>query len=261
MTGPDVNSIKQRIAAGEQLLGVLLRMPSEELLEMVAVNGFDFVVIDCEHGPADVIALRSHLMIAAGHGVPVLVRVGADEPALVLRALDQGASGIIGPHVDSAADARRLVDAAHYPPLGHRGFATYSRAGRFGTVPPQDHQQRQLDETVVIGMIESPTGVRAARDILTVPGLDGTMIGTADLRASSTDDDPDPADSVNAVHALTAELGALRMDIVTGPAAAARSLSQGAQLVVYNLAHTIMGHLAALRAVPTVTADEENAAP
>lgn len=250
--------LKQRLRAGEQLIGVLLRMPSEELLEMVAVRGFDFVVIDCEHGPADVMALRQHLALAATHDVPVLVRVGSDEPALVLRALDQGAVGIVAPHVDSAADAQRLVDAAHYPPLGHRGFATYSRAGRFGSVPPQEHQRRQLDETVVIGMIESPTAVAAARDILTVPGVDGTMIGTADLRASSTNADPDPAGSVAAVHAVVAELGALRMDIVTGSEAAGRSLSEGAQLVVYNLAHTLMDHLAELRAVGSTDRRDED---
>lgn len=253
--------LKQRVRAGEQLLGVLLRMPSEELLEMVAVRGFDFVVIDCEHGPADVGALRQHLALAAAHGVPVLVRVGTDEPALVLRALDQGAIGIIAPHVDSVSDAQRLVAAAHYPPLGHRGFATYSRAGGFGSVPPAEHQQRLLGETVVIGMIESPAGVTAARDILQVPGLDGTMIGTADLRASSTDSDPEPAASVRAVHDLAAELGVVRMDIVTGPDAATRSLADGAHLVVYNLAHTIMEHLAALRAVDSPEPPDEEIAP
>ncbi len=240
-------ALKERVTAGEQLLGVLLRMPAEELLEMVVLSGFDFVVIDCEHGPADLIPLRQHLMVAAAHDVPVLVRVGSEEPALILRALDQGAAGIIAPHVDSAADARRLVDAVHYPPLGHRGFATYSRAGHFGLVPPQQHQQRLRVETVLIGMIESPTAVRAAREILSVPGLDGTMIGTADLRASSTADDPDPADSVSVVHTVLAELGSLRMDIVTGPDAAVDSFAAGAQLVVYNLAHTMMGHLADLR--------------
>lgn len=257
MAGEPVG-LKQRVRDGEQLLGVLLRMPSEELLEMVAVRGFDFVVIDCEHGPADVGALRQHLAVAAAYAVPVLVRVGTDEPALMLRALDQGATGIVAPHVDSVSDAQRVVDGAHYPPLGHRGFATYSRAGRFGTVPPQEHQQRLLDETVVIGMIESPAGVAAARDILRVPGLDGTMIGTADLRASSRSSDPDPVASVAAVHAVVAELGALRMDIVTGVAAAGRSLSEGAQLVVYNLAHTIMDHLAELRAsTPAGSAEQE----
>ena len=224
-------------------------MPAEELTEMVAVSGFDFVVIDCEHGPADVVALRQHIAVATLHGAAVLVRVGSAEPALVLRALDQGATGIIAPHIDTRADAEALVTSCHYPPAGHRGFATYSRAGRFGMSEAGEHRRRLLDETLVIGMIESPAGVRAAREILTVTGLDGTMIGTADLRASSSDEDADPAESVTAVHRLVAELGAVRMDIVTGADHAARSLAEGAQLVVYNLAHTIMEHLAHLHSV------------
>lgn len=244
-----MRSLKTRLDSGEQLLGVLLRMPAEELTEMVAISGFDFVVLDCEHGPADVTALRQHIAVANLHGVSVIVRVGSAEPALVLRALDQGATGIIAPHVDKRADAEALVASCHYPPLGHRGFATYSRAGRFGTSEAGGHRQRLLDETLVIGMIESPAGVLAAREILTVPGLDGTMIGTADLRASSTDEDPDPAESVVSVHRLVAEVGAVRMDIVTGADRAARSLAEGAQLVVYNLTHTIMEHLVGLRSV------------
>lgn len=256
MTGlPELTGLKARIRNGDRLLGVLLRMPAEELLEMVLASGFDFVVIDCEHGPADVIPLRQHLALAAAHAVPVLVRVGSGEPALVLRALDQGATGIIAPHVDTPEDAQRLVDAVHYPPLGHRGFATYSRAGRFGLIPPAEHQQRLLDETVVIGMIESPAAVGLARQILEVPGLDGTMIGTADLRAASTPDDPDPAQSIAHVHRVAAAVGALRMDIVTGPEAAGRSFADGAQLVVYNLAHTLMEHLAGLRRPGSGTGD------
>ena len=241
--------VKSRLGAGDRLLGVLLRMPAEELVEMVAVSGFDFVLVDCEHGPADVVALRSHIAAAAVHSVPTLVRVGAEEPALVLRALDSGAAGIVAPHIDTAAEARALVQAVHYPPLGQRGFATYSRAGRYGQVDPADHQRRLRAVTLTIGMIESPVGVANAREILGTPGLDGTMIGTADLRASSTDSDPDPADMIRDVHGLLADLGAVRMDIVNRPEQAAQSFAEGAVLVVYNLTHTIMAHLAALRSV------------
>jgi 4-hydroxy-2-oxoheptanedioate aldolase len=244
-------SLKSRLADGEQLIGVLLRMPAEELVEMVAVSGFDFIVIDCEHGPADVNALRSHLALAGCHGVDVLVRVGSTEPALVLRALDQGAAGIIAPHIDRAADAQALVDAVHYPPLGHRGFATYSRAGRFGLVDPEVHRRRQLDRTLLIGMIESPEGVAHAAEIFAVPGIDGTMIGAADLRASRTDSDPDLADLIAEVHRVLAASGARRMDIVPGVEAAGAALADGADLVVYNLAHSLMSHLAELRSVAT----------
>lgn len=238
--------VKSRLADGDRLLGVLLRMPGEELVEMCAVAGFDFVLIDCEHGPADLVPLRQHLAVTAAYAVPTLVRVGSAEPALALRALDAGAAGIVAPHIDTPAQARALVDSVHYPPLGHRGFATYSRAGHYGQVDPKAHQERLVAETLVIGMIESPAGVTNCGDILRTPGLDGIMIGTADLRASSTAADPAPADSIRSVHDQLAERGLVRLDIVNGPDQARQSFADGASMVVYNLTHTLMEHLAAL---------------
>jgi 4-hydroxy-2-oxoheptanedioate aldolase len=238
---------KARLLTGGRALGVLLRMPGEELVEMVAVAGFDFVLLDGEHGPADVTELRRHLAAAQIYDVPVLVRVGSAEPALVLRAIDAGAVGVVAPHVDTAEQALALVDSAHYPPLGHRGFATYGRAGRFGLVDPREHQQRMLDETLVLGMIESPAGVRQAEDIVAVRGLDGIMVGVADLAASTTPVDPPPAEGLRHVHRVLAEQGKLRMDIVGSLPAAEQSFDDGAQLVVYNLTATVMAHLAELR--------------
>jgi 4-hydroxy-2-oxoheptanedioate aldolase len=242
-----MRELKTRLAGGEQLLGALVRMPAEELVEMVAVAGFDFVVVDCEHGPADVIALRQHIAVAAVHQAAVLVRVGQQEPALVLRVLDGGAEGIIAPHIDTADQARALVASAHYPPVGQRGFATYGRTGRFGLVGPPEHHGSADRRTLVFGMIESPLGVANAAEIFAVPGLDGTMIGPADLRMSSTPDDISLAEATNRVHGALAEHGALRMDIVNDADQAQRSLAAGAHLVVYNLTHAIMDQLCALR--------------
>lgn len=240
--------LKARLAQGEPLLGALVRMPAEDLVEMVAVSGFDFVLIDCEHGPADVVALRHHLVLAETHGVGVLVRVGADEPALVLRVLDAGADGVVAPHTDTVEQARALVASAHYPPLGVRGFATYGRVGRFGLVSPAEHQRRAAASTLVFGMIESPVAARDARSIAAVAGLDGLMVGTADLRASSTSADPDPDESVAAIHRDLAATDTWRMDIVGGAAQARAAFADGARIVVYNLTATLMSHLADLRA-------------
>ncbi|WP_114559425.1 HpcH/HpaI aldolase family protein [Desertihabitans aurantiacus] len=240
--------LRRRLDAGERLLGVLLRLPSEDLLEMAAVSGFDFVLIDCEHGPADVVELRRHVTVAQLHGLDVLVRTGSDEPALVLRALDQGAAGVVAPHVDDPATAARLVDSVRYPPHGHRGFATYTRAGDFGRVPPEEHRAR-AGQALVIGMIESPAGVRAVDDVLDVPGLDGLMVGGADLAASRTETDPPLPECLDKVHRAVAAHGALRMDIVLTPEQASASFEAGAQLVVYNIADVLMRHLAQLAAV------------
>ena len=243
-----MESLRIRARRGERLIGALLRMPSEELVEMVAVAGHDFVLIDCEHGPADVIALRNHIALASLHGVPVIVRVGENEPGQILRVLDQGAEGILAPHLDSAADAERVVDAALYPPVGHRGFATYSRAGRFGEVAPAEHLNRYLENTLVLGMIESPRGVENAAAIIGVPRLDGIMVGPADLAASTGPEDIPVADAIASVNAELSRAGSLRMDIVGSRAPAEAAFDDGAGLVVYNLAHSLMGHLRDLAA-------------
>ncbi|WP_164234125.1 HpcH/HpaI aldolase family protein [Microbacterium hydrocarbonoxydans] len=238
-----MTSLRARARAGEKLVGALLRMPSEELVEMLAVAGFDYVLIDCEHGPADVVALRAHIALAAVHGVPVIVRVGEDDRGQILRVLDQGAQGILAPHLDTAADAAGLVDASIYPPTGSRGFATYSRAGRFGEVAPSAHLEWHLDNTLVLGMIESPAGVRSVDAILATPRLDGILVGPADLAASSGPDDPPVPQSIAAVHDALARAGSLRMDIVGSRAAADEAFAGGADLVVYNLAASLMRHL------------------
>jgi 4-hydroxy-2-oxoheptanedioate aldolase len=239
-------SLRDRLEAGHRLLGALLRLGNEELVEMVAVSGFDFVLLDTEHGPSDVTELRRHLVLAETHDVPVLVRVGGHEPAQVLRVLDAGAEGVVAPHVDTAEQAAALVASAHYPPTGARGFATYGRSGRYGLVDPEAHR-RAAARTLVFGMIESPAGVTERAAIVATPGLDGIMVGTADLRTSSGPDDPDPADSLAAVHRTLAEAGSYRMDIVNARPQAAAAFADGASLVVYNLTATVMAHLADLR--------------
>lgn len=236
-------SLRARAHAGEKLIGALLRMPSEELVEMLAVAAFDFVLIDCEHGPADIIALRQHLAVAAVHGVPVIVRVGEGDRGQILRVLDQGAEGILAPHLDTAADAAALVDASLYPPIGSRGFATYSRAGRFGEDAPDAHRDRMLENTLVLGMIESPRGVANVDAIIATPRLDGIMVGPADLAASSGPDDTPVPEAIDTVHAALSDAGSLRMDIVGTRAAADAAFTAGADLVVYNLASSLLRHL------------------
>lgn len=241
-------SLRERVLAGERVCGALVRMPSEELVEMLAVAGFDFILLDCEHGPADAVPLRQHIAAAAMHGVDVLVRVGEGEDALVLRALDSGAAGIVAPHVDSAEQARDVVAAAHYPPKGRRGFATYGRAGSFGAVSGPEHKARLAAETLVIGMVESPVAVTAVDEIIAVEGLDGIMIGAADLAASSGPEDLSVAESRAKVNAALAAAGSLRLDLVGDAEAAAASYADGAQMVAYNLTHALMAQFAALLA-------------
>lgn len=239
-------SLKQRLAAGERLYGALLRLPSETLVEMAGVAGLDYLVIDCEHGPADMTALQHHLTAAAAHDLDVLVRIGACEPALALRCLDLGAAGIIHPHVDSVEDARRVVAADHYPPLGQRGFATYSRAGRFGTVGAAEHLAAAR-ETLVVAMVETAQACAAAKEIASTEGVDAVFVGPADLAADCAFPGRETVDGLIAdVHRTTREAGRAVMAIVPDAAAAQAAVQEGARMVLYNTTQILMDTFGAL---------------
>ncbi|MFI8998581.1 HpcH/HpaI aldolase/citrate lyase family protein [Streptomyces sp. NPDC053542] len=233
-------SLKRRLAAGERLYGALLRLPSETLVEMAGVAGLDYVVIDCEHGPADMTVLQHHLTAAAAQGIDVLVRVGTAEPALALRCLDLGAAGIIHPHIDSAADARRAVAADRYPPLGERGFATYSRAGRFGTVTAAEHLAA-AEETLVVAMIETARACAAAAGIAATEGVDAILVGPADLAVDCGFPGKDALDRlIAAAHGAAHDAGRAVVSIVPDTAGARAAEQAGAQLVLYNMAQVLM---------------------
>ncbi|GAB34385.1 HpcH/HpaI aldolase family protein [Gordonia otitidis] len=245
----DGSNLKQRLQDGDKLLGVLVRMPSEELVEMAAVAGMDYVLIDCEHGPADQLALRAHVTAAEAQGIGTIIRVGQGEPAMVQRALDLGVEGIVMPHIDTVSDAREFVRQTHYPPFGERGFATYGRTGRFGQRSQEEHLASALDTVLTIAMIESTQACENAHDILAVDGVDGVLCGPADLAASSGYVDSSDDRVKTAIAQAHSAIGPdkLRMDIVGDSDRVRESFEAGASMVVVNLTHSIMHMLQALR--------------
>jgi 4-hydroxy-2-oxoheptanedioate aldolase len=253
-------SFGSRLRRGDQLLGALVRMPNEGLVELAGMVGLDFVVIDTEHGPGDQLALAHHLNAAAANGLATVVRIG--QPAQVLRVLDLGADAILAPHVSSVAQARELVDAAHYPPLGRRGFAHYSRAGRYGLNPPAEHHARARDAVVVV-MIEDPGGLAAAADIAAMDGIDALMLGPADfaceLGVVGRLDDPRVLAAGAAVRDVARAAGIAAVSIVGSPAAATAAFAAGDGAVMYNVQHSLGGlftELAAARPRTTAVAGD-----
>ncbi|WP_306316783.1 MULTISPECIES: HpcH/HpaI aldolase/citrate lyase family protein [unclassified Streptomyces] len=239
-------SLKQRLKDGDSLRGALLRLPSETLVEMAGVAGLDYVLIDCEHGPADAALLQQHIMAAEAHGIDVLVRVGTAEPALALRALDLGAAGLVHPHVDSADDARRAVAASHYPPWGERGFATYSRSGRFGTVTAAEHVAASR-ETLVVAMVETERACAAADAIAGTEGVDAVLVGPADLAADCGFPEPTVVQELlQQAHRAAYEHGRTVMSIVPDLPSARAAEESGARLTVFNMAHVLMDTMSAL---------------
>ena len=231
------SSFRQRMRARDaQLRGLLLRMPNLVVVELSGLVGLDFVLIDCEHGPADSELLNHHVLAATAAGLPAIVRVGDVASAEVLRALALGAAGIVAPHIDTPDDARAFVAALRHSPAGRRGFATYTRAGDHGLVDPASHAARADSAVTAIAMIESQAALANAREIAGVPGLDALLPGPADLRHDLSTDAGDVRWSVDEAQATIWQAAAkqgLCAGMITNSAAAAPEPGD-VQLLVYN---------------------------
>ena len=177
-------SIKKRVLGGETLFGCFILVPSPAVVEMVGYAGFDYVILDREHGGAGMEAVEHQLRAAEASGTGTLVRIPSAEPWEILWALDAGAEGILVPHVRTAGEARAIVSAAHYPPNGTRGLATTARAGRHGFVGVDDHLRRAGEETFVMLQIEDAEALPQVAEIAATPGVDAVFIGPADLSIS-----------------------------------------------------------------------------
>jgi 2-keto-3-deoxy-L-rhamnonate aldolase RhmA len=176
------NPVKERLDKGELAIGIGVRgMRGVEVARLMKSAGFDWLFIDLEHGSASVETAGQISVAALDAGIAPFVRVPAGELALGARCLDGGALGIVIPHVDTPEQARAMVDAFRFAPLGHRSIG--------GAYPHFGFASRSVNEvvsgldkaTVVVAMIETPLAVENADRIAAVPGLDVLLIGTNDL--------------------------------------------------------------------------------
>ncbi|WP_260854463.1 HpcH/HpaI aldolase family protein [Paraburkholderia sp. BCC1884] len=165
------------LRSGRRLRGVFNSLSSPAIVEMCAYAGFDFVIIDNEHGSSDFGVTEHMLRAARASGiVPVIRCFEHDLP----RFLDMGASAVQVPMVETAAQACRLVDSVRYPPIGRRGCAFSPRAAGYGAFT-SGHTQRSDEGIALIAMIETPTAIANAREIAEVDGVDAVFVGPNDL--------------------------------------------------------------------------------
>ncbi|MFI5959480.1 HpcH/HpaI aldolase/citrate lyase family protein [Cryptosporangium sp. NPDC051539] len=165
------------------VLGTWVKIPAMEIMELVALAGFDFVVIDLEHSPISVETAYRLIGTGLQTGVAPIVRVPQVD-GLVGRLLDSGAAGIMVPHVDTPEQARAAANAVRFPPRGTRGVGSTSRAGAWGAMPRDEYLRYGQEEVVLIAQIESAEGVRNAGRIAATDGVDALLVGAADLAVS-----------------------------------------------------------------------------
>jgi len=176
------NPARERLAKGELALGIGLRLSRTVDVAVAAAScGYDWLFIDLEHGTTPLDTAVQIAVAALGAGISPLVRVPAQQYALATRALDGGALGIVMPHVDTAEEARAIVDRLKYPPVGHRSVAGAMAYFGFRAVPIAEATATLNAETLVVVMLETPQAIANSDAIAAVPGIDVLLIGTNDL--------------------------------------------------------------------------------
>jgi 4-hydroxy-2-oxoheptanedioate aldolase len=251
--------LARRLRDGEPLIGLIAKLPCAAQIETAGHVGFDFVVLDTEHGPANGLELEHHLRAAAAVDLPALVRTSSGAAGEILAALDAGAVGVVVPHVRDASDARAVVSAAHYPPVGRRGLAVSTRAGRYGATPLDEHLRAAAEQTCVVVQIEDAEAVPRADEILAVEGIDAVLVGTTDLALSygrpGTPLHPEVEEAVDAILRAAAAAGraALTVAASTEEAVAWRARGVSGLLAV----STALVHSAFSTAARALQAEEK----
>jgi 4-hydroxy-2-oxoheptanedioate aldolase len=176
-------SVRQRILSGETLFGCWAGLGSPLAAELLGRAGFDWLVVDLEHGAATESELLAHLNAIEVTGTAALVRPQSGERLRIGRALDLGATGVVIPRLDSTAEVTEAVGFLRYPGEGVRGVALLTRGARLGAV---GHAQvGELNRDIVgIVQIESPGALRDADAIAAIDGVDVLFVGPADLSHS-----------------------------------------------------------------------------
>jgi 2-keto-3-deoxy-L-rhamnonate aldolase RhmA len=180
----EINRTKARLKAGGLALGMGLRQArTVDIASIAGTCGFDWLFIDTEHNSMSIDTACQIAMAAIATGVTPIVRVPGHQHYHCARALDNGALGVVVPHVDTADEAQAVANACKYPPLGHRSIAGNMPGLGFEGVPVGEATRRMNDETLVVVMLESPRAIDNADEIAAVDGIDALLVGTNDLCA------------------------------------------------------------------------------
>jgi len=179
------NLAKARLQEGGTAIGTMVsEMWTEEVAYVLGAAGFDFLVVDTEHGSADMESLQRIARGARSAGIAPLVRVADIAYPLIARALDAGALGLMVPHVETAGDAQEVVRCAKYPPMGERGFGLRSAVTDYAGVSVPDAIAWSNAETLLMAQVESRRCLDNLEAIAATPGIDVLLVGPTDLSIS-----------------------------------------------------------------------------
>ena len=180
------NNLKARLKTGESILGTMITVfDNPEIAKILKVCGFDYFVIDCEHGAFDYSKVANILAIAREAGIAGIIRIPEVKREVVLKYMEMGATGLLLPNTDRVEQAQLLVQYSKYFPLGNRGVSLLRPHTGFEAVDNAVEYMNQVnEETVLMIQIESPEGVGNVAEMLDIEGIDAAFVGPNDLSQS-----------------------------------------------------------------------------
>jgi 4-hydroxy-2-oxoheptanedioate aldolase len=180
----DSCALRARLLQGNTVFGPFVHCRDKALVEILGQEGYDFIIVDTEHGATGPSEVEGLVRAANGAGLPATVRVRENTPSAIARALDTGAQGVMVPHVSTEEAARKVADAARFAPQGERGVDPYARAAGYGFLPSAQYFSAANERTLVVVQIEGREGVANVEAICQVPGIDCVFTGPFDLSQS-----------------------------------------------------------------------------
>ena len=173
--------LRERIEAGEPLIGCFVRAPDPQLIEVAGHAGMDFVIADMEHGPYDWAAVEGILRAASAAGTAGVVRIEGAESSSMTKVLDSGAEAIIVPHVETVADATQAFRRSRFPPEGSRAASPSARAARYSAVSWSEYRASREFRPMLWFLVETRAGVAALPHLLEAGRPDVVFVGLFDL--------------------------------------------------------------------------------
>jgi len=179
------NLMKEKLRAGKPVYGVSVMIPSPQIVEMIAAAGFDWVLLDCEHGTMTLESVELMAMAAEASGITAIARPVSRSAEHILQVLDRGVMGVQVPHVNTATEAREVVAAVKFHPLGKRSIAAGTRAAVYDALGSlTDYVKAANDATLIAVQIEDKEAVDNLDELLKVDDIDVFFVGPSDLSQS-----------------------------------------------------------------------------
>jgi 4-hydroxy-2-oxoheptanedioate aldolase len=234
------SSLRATLAAGQPVFGLLSGNVEPMLVETLGLVGFDFYLLDTEHGTGSPGEAAGVVRACEAVGIAPLARVRSLDPKLILQFLDAGIEGVMLPGVRGAEDVRQFVDAMKYPPAGRRGIAAV-RANDWLLGPrPQAEWVRLANEmTLVLPQVETREALEALPELVKVPGVDGFIIGPRDLSMAMGFPDgpahPEVEQAIDRITKTVLDAGLLVGTVAPTPERAKALLAKGHRILLHSV--------------------------